>query len=149
MASIDAGPAGDLERHGPGPMSYEIRPIGHVRSALVHRQDAPRQPDEGAPEAWLVFDEDVRAAVAGIEAATDILLLTWFHQADRTVLTTRPRDDPARPETGVFGTRSPDRPNPIGLHQVHVVEIDGLRVRVAHLEAVDGTPIVDVKRVIS
>lgn len=129
--------------------SYEIRPIGRVRSPLVDRRDAPRQPDEGAPGAWLEFDEDVRAAVAGIEPDTDILLLTWFHQADRTVLTTRPRDDPARPETGVFGTRSPDRPNPVGLHQVHVEEVDGLRVRVAHLEAVDGTPIVDVKRVIS
>lgn len=130
-------------------MTYEIRPIGHVRSTLVDRRDAPRQPDEGAPEAWLEFHEDVRAAVAGIEVGADILLLTWFHQADRTVLTTRPRDDPARPETGVFGTRSPDRPNPIGLHRVRVVESDGLRVRVAHLEAVDGTPIVDVKRVIS
>ena len=130
-------------------MTYEIRPVGHVRSALVDRRDAPRQPDEGAPEAWLEFDEDVRAAVEGIGAGTDILLLTWFHEADRTVLTTRPRDDPARPETGVFGTRSPDRPNPVGLHQVRVVEVDGLRVRVDHLEALDGTPIVDVKRVIS
>lgn len=129
--------------------SYEIRPVGYVRSPLVDRRDAPRQPDEGAPAAWLVFDEEVRAAVAGIEPGSDILLLTWFHQADRTVLTTRPRDDPARPETGVFATRSPDRPNPVGLHRVHVVEVDDLRVRVAHLEAVDGTPVVDVKRVIS
>lgn len=129
--------------------SYEIRPVGYVRSALVDRRDAPRQPDEGAPAAWVVFDEAVRAAVAGIEPGSDILLLTWFHQADRTVLTTRPRDDPARPETGVFATRSPDRPNPVGLHRVHVVEVDDLRVRVAHLEAVDGTPVVDVKRVIS
>jgi tRNA-Thr(GGU) m(6)t(6)A37 methyltransferase TsaA len=130
-------------------MIYEIRPVGYVSSPLVDRRDAPRQPDEGAPEAWLVFDAGVRDAVAGIEVGTDVLLLTWFHQADRSVLTTRPRDDPARPETGVFGTRSPDRPNPIGLHQVRVTAVDGRRVRVAHLEAIDGTPIVDVKRVIS
>jgi tRNA-Thr(GGU) m(6)t(6)A37 methyltransferase TsaA len=129
-------------------MEYAIRPIGRVRSSLDDRRDAPRQPDEGAPDAWLDFDDDVRDALQGIEAGTDVLLLTWLHAADRTVLRTRPRDDPRRPETGVFATRSPDRPNPVGLHRVRVVEIDGTRVRVAHLEAIDGTPIVDVKSVL-
>jgi tRNA-Thr(GGU) m(6)t(6)A37 methyltransferase TsaA len=130
-------------------VTYEIRPVGHVRSPLTERSDAPRQPVEGAPEAWLEFAEDVRTAVEGIEPGSEMELLTWFHLADRSVHRTRPRNDPTRPETGVFGTRSPDRPNPIGLHRVHVVEVDGLRARVAHLEAVDGTPIVDVKPVIS
>ncbi len=129
-------------------MEYTIRPIGHVRSSLDDRTNAPRQPDEGAPDAWLDFDDDVRDALQGIEPGTDVLLLTWLHAADRTVLRTRPRDDPRRPETGVFATRSPDRPNPVGLHRVHVLEVDGTRVHVAHLEAIDGTPIVDVKTVL-
>ena len=129
-------------------MEYAIRPIGHVRSSLGDRTNAPRQPDEGAPDAWLDFDDDVRDALYGIEPGTDVLLLTWLHAADRTVLRTRPRDDPRRPETGVFATRSPDRPNPVGLHRVHVLEIDGTLVHVAHLEAIDGTPIVDVKTVL-
>ena len=128
--------------------AHALRPIGRVRSSLGDRRDAPRQPDEGAHDAWLDFHDDVRDALHGIEAGTDILLLTWLHAADRTVQRTRPRDDPLRPETGVFATRSPDRPNPIGLHRVHVVEIDGTSVRVAHLEAIDGTPIVDVKCVL-
>ncbi len=129
-------------------MEFAIRPIGYVRSSLDDRRNAPRQPGEGAPDAWLVLDDSVRDAVEGIEPGTDILLLTWLHLADRAVLRTRPRDDPRRPETGVFATRSPDRPNPIGLHRVHVVEIDGTRVHVAHLEAIEGTPIIDVKRVL-
>jgi tRNA-Thr(GGU) m(6)t(6)A37 methyltransferase TsaA len=129
-------------------MEYGIRPIGHVRSSLGDRGNAPRQPDEGAPDAWLVFVDDVRDAVQGIEPGTDVMLLTWLHEADRTLLRTRPRDDPRRPETGVFATRSPDRPNPVGLHRVHVLEVDATRVHVAHLEAIDGTPIVDVKSVL-
>jgi tRNA-Thr(GGU) m(6)t(6)A37 methyltransferase TsaA len=128
--------------------TYEVRPIGRVESALVDRASAPRQGDEGAPEAWLVFVPEVADGLRDLAVGTDILLLTWLHQSDRTVLTTRPRGDAHRPETGVFSTRSPDRPNPIGLHRVPVTGVDGLRVRVSRLEAVHGTPIIDVKPVI-
>ena len=127
---------------------YEVTPIGWVESPLTDRAAAPRQGDEGAPDAWLRFAPHVAAGLAGLRAGTDILVLTWLHRADRDVLTVRPRDDPARPETGVFATRSPDRPNPVGLHRVSVLAVDGLRVRVGHLEALDGTPIVDVKPVL-
>jgi tRNA-Thr(GGU) m(6)t(6)A37 methyltransferase TsaA len=127
---------------------FQVRPVGRVESALVDRHDAPRQGDEGAPDAWLVFEPAVAEALRDVRAGADLLLLTWLHEADRSVLTTRPRGDANRPETGVFTTRSPDRPNPIGLHRVRVTEVDGLRVRVSQLEAIDGTPIVDVKPVL-
>ncbi|WP_130288168.1 tRNA (N6-threonylcarbamoyladenosine(37)-N6)-methyltransferase TrmO [Pseudonocardia sediminis] len=126
----------------------ELRPVARVESPLRERAEAPKQGDEGAPEAWLVFDADVAAAMADLRAGDDALVLTWLDRADRSVLTVRPRSDPSRPETGVFSTRSPDRPNPIGLHRVRVLEVDGLRVRVGDLEAIDGTPVVDVKRVL-
>jgi tRNA-Thr(GGU) m(6)t(6)A37 methyltransferase TsaA len=119
--------------------------VGTVRSALTDRASAPKQGDEGAPEAWLVFGERFADALDGIAAGDDLLVLTWLHRADRDVLRVHPRGDAARPEQGVFTTRSPDRPNPVGLHRVTVVSVDGLRVRVRDLEAVDGTPIVDVK----
>ncbi|RZT83411.1 tRNA-Thr(GGU) m(6)t(6)A37 methyltransferase TsaA [Pseudonocardia sediminis] len=122
--------------------------MARVESPLRERAEAPKQGDEGAPEAWLVFDADVAAAMADLRAGDDALVLTWLDRADRSVLTVRPRSDPSRPETGVFSTRSPDRPNPIGLHRVRVLEVDGLRVRVGDLEAIDGTPVVDVKRVL-
>jgi tRNA-Thr(GGU) m(6)t(6)A37 methyltransferase TsaA len=128
--------------------SYEVRPIGRVSSPLTDRADAPKQGDEGAPEAWLVFDPGVREGLRDIRPATDVLVLTWLDRADRDVLTVHPRGDPERPLTGVFSTRSPARPNPIGLHRVHVVEVDGLRLRVRDLEALDATPIVDVKSVL-
>ena len=118
---------------------------GTVESPLTDLAAAPKQGDEGAPEAWLVFDERFAAALDGIAAGDVLLLLTWLDRADRTVLRVHPRDDPANPEQGVFNTRSPDRPNPVGLHPVTVVSIDGLRLRVRDLEAVDGTPIIDVK----
>lgn len=127
---------------------YEIEPIGRVESPLTERHEAPKQGDEGSPEAWLVLDPRVAEGIADLEAGTDVLVLTWFDRAHREVLRTRPRDDPAAPERGVFSTRSPDRPNPIGLHRVRVLAIDGLRLRVADLEALDGTPIVDIKPVI-
>jgi tRNA-Thr(GGU) m(6)t(6)A37 methyltransferase TsaA len=123
----------------------ELVAIGIVESPLRDRASAPKQGDEGAPEAWLVFDEAVSAGVDGIAAGAELLVLTWLDRARRDVLRVIPRDDPANPETGVFSTRSPDRPNPIGLHRVTVLEVDGLRVRVAGLEALDGTPVVDVK----
>ena len=128
---------------------FEIRSIGHVESSLVDPRDAPRQADEGAPEAWLVFDEDVREAARSLSVGDDVLVLTWLHLADRDVLSVHPRGDTSRPQEGVFTTRSPHRPNPIGLHRAEIVGVDGLRVRVRHLEAVDGTPIVDDKPVLN
>ena len=127
----------------------EIRPIGHVESPLVDRATAPKQGFEGAPAAWLVFHPDVAAGLRDLTVGADIFVLTWLHQAQRDVLTVHPRDDPRTPATGVFSTRSQDRLNPIGLHRVRIVAIDGLRVLVRDLEAVDGTPIVDVKPVLA
>jgi tRNA-Thr(GGU) m(6)t(6)A37 methyltransferase TsaA len=129
-------------------VTYEIRPVGHVESPLTDRASAPMQGTEGAPEAWLVFDPAVAAGIGDLAVGDDVFVLTWLHQADRTVLSVHPRDDPANPLTGVFSTRSADRPNPIGLHRVRVAAVDGLRVRVTDLEAIDGTPIADVKPVL-
>lgn len=109
---------------------------------------APNQADEGAPEAWLVFEPQFGEALRDIQAGSEILVLTWLDRARRDVLSVHPRGDVSRPLTGVFSTRSPDRPNPIGLHRVSVVEVDGTRVRVQQLEALDGTPIVDVKPIL-
>ena len=125
--------------------TFTVRPIGVVRSPLHDLEQAPRQADEGAPEAELVFDHEVAAALEGIEAGAVLELLTWLHRASRETLRTRPRGDPARMLTGVFATRSPDRPNPIGLHTVTVVEAGPGTLRVAGLEAIDGTPVIDVK----
>jgi len=127
---------------------YELHPIGRVESPLVDRSDAPNQGDEGAPDAWLVFDVAVLPGLRELEPGTEVLLFTWFDRASRDVLRVRPRGDQSRPERGVFGTRSPDRPNPIGLHRVRVLQVDGTRVRVSNLEALDGTPIVDVKPIL-
>jgi tRNA-Thr(GGU) m(6)t(6)A37 methyltransferase TsaA len=127
---------------------YVVWPIGWVESPLVNRDLAPKQGDEGAPDAWLVFDPGVREAVADLRPETDVLVLTWLDRARRDVLAVHPRDDEARPLTGVFSTRSPDRPNPVGLHRVRILSVDGLRVKVGDLEALDGTPIVDVKPVL-
>jgi tRNA-Thr(GGU) m(6)t(6)A37 methyltransferase TsaA len=128
---------------------YEIRPIGHVESPLVDRETAPKQGSEGAPQAWLVFDPEVAEGMRDLAEGADVFVLTWLHRAQRDVLAVHPRDDERNPETGVFSTRSQDRPNPIGLHRVHIVAIEGLRVLVDHLEAFDGTPIVDVKPVLT
>ena len=127
---------------------FELRPIATVQSPLTDLAAAPKQADEGAPEAWLVFAPDMRAALEGLRVGDDVVVLTWLHRADRDVLRVHPRGDPARPIQGVFSTRSPARPNPIGLHDVQVRAIDGLRVRVSALEAVDGTPVLDVKPVL-
>jgi tRNA-Thr(GGU) m(6)t(6)A37 methyltransferase TsaA len=128
--------------------SFTLVPIGWVSSPLVDREAAPRQGDEGAPDCILVFEEAVIPALAGVGPDADFLVLTWLHQAHRDVLKTHPRSDTSRPEEGVFNTRSPDRPNPIGLHRVRVLAVDGNQVRVANLEAIDGTPILDVKPVL-
>jgi tRNA-Thr(GGU) m(6)t(6)A37 methyltransferase TsaA len=127
---------------------YVVRPVGWVESPLTDRATAPKQGDEGAPDAWLVFRPGVGPALRDLAVGADVLLLTWFDRAGRDVLTVLPRGDRARPETGVFSTRSPDRPNPIGLHRVTVLAIEDLRVRVRNLEALDGTPILDVKPVL-
>ena len=129
-------------------MTYELIPVGRVRSPLTDRTTAPKQGDEGSPEAELVFDERVADALRDLRPGTDVLLLTWLDRADRDTLVVHPRDDLSRPPTGVFSTRSSDRPNPIGLHRVRVLAVDGLRLRVADLEALDGTPILDVKPVL-
>lgn len=114
----------------------------------MHRDLAPKQGDEGAPDAWIVFDEGVKDCLRDLRAGTEILVLTWLDRASRDVLVVHPRADPARPLQGVFSTRSPDRPNPVGLHRVAIVSIEGLRLRVRNLEALDGTPVVDVKPVL-
>jgi len=129
-------------------MDLTLRVIGHVRSPLASRADAPRQGDEGAPAADLELVDEVAPALNGITVGDELLVLTWLHEGDRSTLTTRPRNDPDRPETGVFATRSPDRPNPIGLHRVTVLAVDGNRLHVARLEAIDGTPVVDLKAVL-
>ena len=124
---------------------YGVRSVGVVRSVLADRADAPRQPDEDAPPAEVVLDESVVPALAGIGVGDRIELLTWLHLADRSTLTTYPRGDTSRPLTGVFATRSPHRPNPIGLHTVTVTAVEGNVVRVDALEALDGTPVIDIK----
>lgn len=127
---------------------YELKPVGWVESPLTDRSSAPKQGNEGAPEATIVFEPGVLDALEGIEAGDEVIVLTWLDRSDREVLQTRPRDDPTNPIQGVFNTRSPDRPNPIGLHSVEVVSIDGATMRVRNLEALDGTPVLDVKPVI-
>jgi tRNA-Thr(GGU) m(6)t(6)A37 methyltransferase TsaA len=126
----------------------QLRAIGWVESTLRDLGDAPRQADEGAPAAWLVFDDAVTEALKDVRVGDDALLLTWLDRADRQVMTVHPRSDPSIPLTGVFSTRSPDRPNPIGLHRVTVTAREGNRLRVQALEAIDGTPIIDVKAVL-
>ena len=128
-------------------MDLVIDPIGHVESVLLDRASAPKQ-GAGAPDAWLVIAPEYAEGLSDLRVGDEVVLLTWFDRADRTVLSTRPRDDPANPLTGVFSTRSPDRPNPIGLHVVRVRDRDGLRVQVGPLEALDGTPVVDLKPVL-
>jgi tRNA-Thr(GGU) m(6)t(6)A37 methyltransferase TsaA len=127
-----------------------LRPIGRVRSVLKARGKAPRQGFEGAPDAWIDIDPRLRAAVEGLGVGDEILVLTWFHQADRRVLQVHPRDEVRNPMTGVFATRSSDRPNPIGLHPVTIRSIarKGSRLRVGPLEAIDGTPVLDIKPVL-
>jgi tRNA-Thr(GGU) m(6)t(6)A37 methyltransferase TsaA len=129
-------------------IDFTVRPIGHVESPLTSTADAPRQGDEGAPEAYLILDPIVQAGLDGIAVGNEIIVLTWLHEADRSVLNVHPRGDLNRPEQGVFSTRASSRPNPIGLHRVRVLGMDGLRVHVNDLEAIDGTPIVDIKPVL-
>jgi tRNA-Thr(GGU) m(6)t(6)A37 methyltransferase TsaA len=128
--------------------AIELRTIGRVESELTTLALAPRQPDEGAPEAWLVLEADLADGLRGLAAGDEVIVITWLDRAERGVLRVHPRGDRSRSEVGVFSTRAPHRPNPLGLHQVTVTAIDGPRVRVRHLEALDGTPIVDIKPVL-
>jgi tRNA-Thr(GGU) m(6)t(6)A37 methyltransferase TsaA len=128
---------------------YELRPVGRVESTLTDRADAPLQGSEGAPEAWLVFDRAVSAGITDLHPGAEILVLTWLHRASRDILRVHPRGNPENAEEGVFSTRSPDRPNPIGVHRVRIVDVDDNRIRVSELEAIDGTPVIDVKPVLS
>lgn len=127
---------------------YELQPIGLVESPLTDRSAAPRQGDEGAPDAWLALDERFADGLRALAVGDEVVVLTWLHCARRDVLIVRPRGNPANPLQGVFTTRSPDRPNPIGLHRVRILAIDGVRLHVSGLEAIDRTPVVDLKPVL-
>jgi tRNA-Thr(GGU) m(6)t(6)A37 methyltransferase TsaA len=129
-------------------LSFEVTPVAVVESSLKDREEAPKQGREGAPDAWLVFEPGVLEALEGLAPGDRVIVLTWFHRGERDVLRVHPRDDLEAPMRGVFSTRSSDRPNPIGLHEVEVLEIDGARMHVRPLEAIDGTPVIDVKPVI-
>jgi tRNA-Thr(GGU) m(6)t(6)A37 methyltransferase TsaA len=126
-----------------------LRPIGVIRSALEVRSDAPKQGSEGAPDAWLEVFPWAAEALHGLAVGDDVIVITWLHRARRDVFQVHPRSDPRNPLAGVFATRSPDRPNPLGLHPVVVREIDGNRLRIGPIEAIDGTPVVDIKPVLT
>jgi tRNA-Thr(GGU) m(6)t(6)A37 methyltransferase TsaA len=128
---------------------YSLAPIGFLRSPLKDRGAAPNQGREGAPDAWLDVDAAVAEGLDGIEVGAELIVITWLHQAKRDILKTHPQNDLTRPLTGVFATRSPDRPNPLGLHRVTVREIAGVSLKVGPIEAIDGTPVVDLKPVLS
>jgi tRNA-Thr(GGU) m(6)t(6)A37 methyltransferase TsaA len=125
-----------------------LRRIGVIRSLLTSRRNAPRQGPEGAPDAWLEIEEWAAPCLLGMAAGDQVIVITWLHQGKRDVFQVYPRTDPTKPLTGVFATRSPDRPNPLGLHPVVVHEIDGRRLRIGPIEAIDGTPVVDIKPVL-
>jgi tRNA-Thr(GGU) m(6)t(6)A37 methyltransferase TsaA len=129
--------------------NFEVRAIGRVESTLKDFESAPRQADEGAPEAWLVFEPDVVEGLRGIRVGDEVIVLTWLDRARRDVLSVHPRGDTSRPQEGVFNTRSPHRPNPIGLHRVEITALDGARLWVRSLEVLDGTPIIDIKPILS
>lgn len=129
--------------------NYTVQPIGHVESPLQDRAAAPMQGYEGAPAAWLVFDESVREGLRDLQVGDDAIILTWLDRSQRDVLSVHPRSDLTQPKRGVFSTRSPDRPNPIGLHRVKIISVAGpLRIEVKPLEALDRTPILDLKPVL-
>ena len=131
-----------------GALGGRLRPIGVIRSTLKSRSKAPKQGSEGAPDAWLNVHAWAADALHRLAAGDEIIVITWFHRARRDVYQVHPRSDPRNPLTGVFATRSPDRPNPLGLHPVVVRAIDGTRLRIGPIEAIDGTPVVDLKPVL-
>jgi len=125
--------------------TFDVRPVGWVESPLIEPRQAPRQGDEGAPSAWIVFEPDVEAALRDLRVGDRVIVISWLHRASRDVLTTRPRGYPGRLPIGVFSTRSQDRPNPLGLHPVEILAITGRRILVSNLEAINQTPIIDIK----
>ena len=140
---------GTRTRRTKGHERAELRPVGVIRSAIKKRSEAPKQGSEGAPDAWLEIYGFAAEALDGIAAGDELVVLTWLHEGRRDVLKVRPRSDPARRLTGVFATRSPDRPNPLGLHRVTVREIEKNRLRIGPIEVIDGTPVVDIKPALS
>jgi tRNA-Thr(GGU) m(6)t(6)A37 methyltransferase TsaA len=141
-ASLPAGRAGQAAQW------YEVRPVAWVESPLKYRAQAPRQGSEGAPSAWLAVEPDLAEGIRDLRAGQQVIVLTWLDRARRDELSTVPGDNPASPPLGVFSTRSPDRPNPIGLHRVQILAVEGLRILVSELEALDRTPVVDIKPVL-
>ena len=137
----------EMGTRGQGGSRAQLRPIGVIRSSIKKRSEAPKQGSEGAPDAWLEVSPLVAPGLDGLAAGDDIVVVTWLHQARRDVLKVHPRSDRHRPLTGVFATRSPDRPNPLGLHPVTVREVTKNRLRIGPIEAIDGTPVVDIKPV--
>src|SRR5262249_4433231 len=129
--------------------SLQLRPVGVIRSSIEKRSEAPKQGSEGAPDAWLEVSPFAAEALDGLKAGSEIIVVTWLHQGRRDVLKVHPRSDPRRVLTGVFATRSPDRPNPLGLHRVTLREIAENRLRIGPIEVIDGTPVVDIKPVIA
>ncbi|MCC6614989.1 MAG: tRNA (N6-threonylcarbamoyladenosine(37)-N6)-methyltransferase TrmO [Anaerolineae bacterium] len=125
--------------------TYTVEPIGVIRSEITSLDDSPRQGYEGAPEVWIELDERVAAGLDGLTVGDQLIVLTWLHRAQRDVLQVHPRGNQDAPLRGVFATRSPARPNPVGIHRVSLVEIDGHRLKVAPVEAIDGTPVIDIK----
>jgi tRNA-Thr(GGU) m(6)t(6)A37 methyltransferase TsaA len=137
-----------MKRKPTPPATAHLHPIGIIRSTIKTRRAAPKQGSEGAPDAWLELNASVAEALQGIAPGDELIILTWLHQANRKTLQVHPRSDPHRPLTGVFATRSPDRPNPIGLHQVTVREIAGTRLRIGPIEVIDATPVLDIKPIL-
>jgi tRNA-Thr(GGU) m(6)t(6)A37 methyltransferase TsaA len=138
-----------MRAHVEGGGRAELRPIGIIRSILRTRGKAPKQGSEGAPDAWLEVSAFAAPGLDGLAVGDDIIVVTWLHRARRDVLKVHPRSDWGRPLTGVFATRSPDRPNPLGLHRVTVRQISKNRLRIGPIEAIDGTPVIDIKPVLS
>jgi tRNA-Thr(GGU) m(6)t(6)A37 methyltransferase TsaA len=127
----------------------QVRPIGVIRSLLKTRGKAPKQGSEGAPDAWLEVSPFAAPGLVGLMVGNDIIVVTWLHRARRDIVKVHPRSDRSRPLTGVFATRSPDRPNPLGLHRVTVRRVAQNRLRIGPIEAIDGTPVVDIKPVLA
>ena len=125
----------------------QLQPIGVIRSTIKQRSNAPKQGSEGAPDAWLEIDVQVARGIDGLSPGDDIIIITWLHMARRDILQVHPRSDRSKPLTGVFATRSPDRPNPLGLHPVTIREVQMNRLRIGPIEAIDGTPVLDIKPV--
>jgi len=129
-------------------IDFLLKPIGFVESPITEREKAPSQGDEGAPDTWINLEKNIVDGLDGIHVGDEVIVLTWFHQSKRDVLKLHPRWDKNNPLTGVFATRSPDRPNPIGIHPVTILQIEGAKIKVSNLEAIHGTPVIDLKPVI-